>query len=241
MRGCLTSLLIFPAILLVVAWFVLPRIASPVVTAGLGVAGFSSSNQLVTVSADPPIELLTLHADRIHVSAANGSFHDVTMETVDITLDDVGLLDRTAGTVSGTLTGVEVHPADGLPLRVTSIVLTGSSASISASLTLSPTDLQALATNAVKSALGSTPSKVTFAAPDRATVVVAGISITGRIVITSAGGLAFKPTTLPLGLDGPIDLVKPGPAMPLRVTSVRVNAVGGMAIDGVVDLSLVGG
>ena len=63
---------------------------------------------------------------------------------------DVGLLDRTAGTVTGTLTGVEVRPADGLPLRVTSVTLDGSSAAITASLTLSPSDLRSLAANAVR-------------------------------------------------------------------------------------------
>lgn len=241
MRGCLTSLLVFPAVILVAAWFLLPRIASPLVSAGLGLAGFTSANQEVTVSADPPIELLTMHADRIHLSAASASFHELTMDTVDVTLDDVGLLDRTVQTLHGTLTGVVVQPGGGLPLRLTSIVLDGSSASITANVTVSPTDLTTLAASAVQSALGSAPSKVTFAGPDRATIVVGGIGIAGRIVITSDGGLAFKPTKLPLGLDGPIDLVTPGPSVPFRMTSVRVTALGGMTIEGNVDLSLVGG
>ena len=241
MRGCLTSLLVFPAVLLVAAWFLLPRIAGPIVGAGLGVAGFAASEEQVTVSADPPIELLTLHADSVHVQASKATIHGVTIDAVDVTLSDVGLLDRTAGTVTGTLTGVEVRPADGLPLRVTSVTLDGSSAAITASLTLSPSDLRSLAANAVKSALGSVPSSVTFAAPDRATVVVAGVNIAGRLVVTPARGLAFKPTKLPFGLDGPIDLVTPGPEMPLRISSVTVTASGGMVVAGTVDASLFGG
>jgi len=239
MRGCLVSLFFFPAVILIAAWLFLPRIAAPIVGGALGFAGFSASDQVITVTADPPIELFALHADRIHLTATKATFQGLTMSSVDVTLDDVALLGRTAGAVSGTLTGVRFAPSDGPVVTIASIDLSGTGTHIGATLRLSPADVKALASDAVKSALGVTPSRVTLDAPDRATVVVNGVSVGGRLVIDSAGTLSFRPTGILGGFTGPVVLVSPGPGVPFRIASIAVSPAG-VTASGTVDPSLFG-
>jgi hypothetical protein len=240
MRGCFMSIFLVPALLLIAGWFLLPSLASGVVTAGLGFVGFAGSDEEVTVSADPPVELLGLHADRIRIRATNASFHELRFDSLDVTLGDVGLLDRTAGSVKGTFTGVRFTPVSGPTVAITSVAVTGSGTNMRATLTISTADLRALAVAAVKENAGAAPSKVTFAAPDRATIVVGGQTVAGRLVVDAGGGLVFRPTTTPAGFDGPIDLIRPGPGVPFRLRSIALTSAGA-TIAGTLDPSIFGG
>jgi hypothetical protein len=225
MRGCLT-LLVLMATIVVASWLFLPTVAGLVVGGALGQAGFAGSPRDVSVSSDPPIELLAGHADRVIVHATDVTYRDLTATTADLTLSDVNLINRTAGTVDGTLTGMRIRPASGHLLPVTSVTLSGSSSAIRARLSLSVADVSAMAASAVTSMAGSAPSKVTLASPDKATIVVSGITVSGRVVVDAQGGLVFRPTGKGPLIVGPIDLIRPGPDMPLRVRSIALTASG---------------
>lgn len=240
MRGCLLSIFLLPALLLAVGWFLLPTLAGGIVTAGLGFAGFAGSDQTVTVTADPPVELVGFHADRIRIRATNASFHELRADAIDVTLGDVALLDRRAGSVKGTLTGVRFTPATGPTVAITSVALAGSGSRMNATLTLSTADLRALASAAVRENAGAAPSKVTFGAPDRVTLVVEGRTVAGRLVVDEDGGLVFRPTKSVPGFDGPVDLIRPGPGVPFRLRTVAVTSTGA-TIAGTVDPSVFGG
>jgi hypothetical protein len=225
-RGCLTFLLVVAATVLIASWLFLPAAAAGVMTGALGPAGFSGSGTALTVTADPPIALLGLHADRIRVRSTNATFHEVRMARVDVSLGDVGLLDRTAGSVDGKLTGVEIDQPGGAPIRASSVVLSGSSAAIRATLTLSTEDVSAIARSAFAGVAGASPSRVTLARPDRVTVVVGAQSLAGRLVVDAAGALVFHPTIPVAGITGDIYLIRPGPDVPLRIRTVSLAPTG---------------
>jgi hypothetical protein len=231
MRGCLTFLLVVTATILIASWLFLPAAAGGVVGGALGAAGFAGSPTTVTVTADPPVELLAGHADRVVVQARDATFHELSAATVDVTLTDVGLIDRTAGTVSGTLTGIRIAPPSGRVLPISTAKLSGSSSTIQARLSLSLSDVSAMAATAVTSAAGSAPTKVTLASPDRVSIVVGGVTLSGRVVVDPQGGLVFQPVTASPAaggpaIAGPIDLIRPGPGVPFRIRSVELSASG---------------
>ncbi len=212
MRGCLTFLLLVAVTIVVASWLFLPAVAGGAVVAALASAGFTGSPASATVSSDPPIELLGGHADQIVIHARDATFHDLTAASMDVTLTDVALIQRTAATVSGSLAGIRIVPR-------------------SAILSLSSADVNAIAASAVTSVAGVAPSRVTMASPDRVTIVVNGITIAGRVAVDGHGGLVFRPAakSLPIAglpVAGPIDLIRPGPGVPLQIRSVALTASG---------------
>lgn len=239
MRGCLTWFFALFAIVLVATWVFAPAVAAGLVSAGLGTAGFESADKQVTVVADPPIELLTLRADRIHLQATNARFGGVAMGAVDLTLGGVGLMGREADSVVGTLTAVRIPTLLGSPATITSVGLSGPSSDLRAILTLSLKDVQALASAAVEGQLGQTPTKVTLTAPDKVTVVASGLNVRGRLVVDKGGGLVLV-TTSPAGFSGPIDIIRPGATQPLRLTGITLRT-DGATLTATVDASFFGG
>ncbi len=231
MRGCLTFLLLVAVTIVVASWLFLPAVAGGAVVAALASAGFTGSPASATVSSDPPIELLGGHADQIVIHARDATFHDLTATSMDVTLTDVALIQRTAATVSGSLAGIRIVPRSGHVLPITSATLSGSGSAIQATLSLSSADVNAIAASAVTSVAGVAPSRVTMASPDRVTIVVNGITIAGRVAVDGHGGLVFRPAakSLPIAglpVAGPIDLIRPGPGVPLQIRSVALTASG---------------
>lgn len=242
MRGCLTTFFIFLALVVVATWLFAPTVAAGLISAGLGGAGFQSADRQVTVTADPPIELLTLHADAVHLQATDATFAGLHMAKVDVTLGGVGLLGRQADSVVGTLTGVRLPTLlsdDASTLTVDSIGLSGPSSDLRAIMTLSAAGIRTLVSAAVQSELGAPATKVTLAAPDKVTVVTSGVNVRGRLVVDGAGGLAFLVASPP-GLVGSLDIIKPSSTQPLHFTSVALRS-SGATITAIVDPSFFGG
>jgi len=232
-RGCLTSFFVLVALGLVASWILLPPIAAGAIDQGLQLAGFQGSGRRVTVGATPPLELLTLHADTVRVQAADVTYHGLQVGSVDVTLGDVALFDRTAGRIDGTLTGVSFSGVDGLPVSVASIGLSGTGGVVDATIALSAAEVRSLASKAVKAATGTAPTKMTLAAPNKVAVTIGKKTVSGTLDVDDAGGLVFVPSA---GgpLAGPIDLVRPGPDVPLRLESVTVGPAGA-TLTGTVD------
>jgi hypothetical protein len=236
-RGCLTTFFVLIALLLVACWLFLPAITSGAVDRSLGLAGFDGRDRRVTVDASSPFELVALHADSIRVQATDASYRGLLIGTVDVTLHDVALVDRTAGSIDGTLTTVQFTAADGTPITVASIGLSGSGTAVDATIALSPAQIRTIAATAVERTIGTVPTKVTLVAPDRATVVVGGRSVSGRLVVDAGGGLVFQPAGTTGPVAGPIDLIRPGPDVPLRLRSISVGP-SGATVGGSIDPAL---
>ena len=239
MRGCLTWLFVSLAVILVATWALAPAVAAGLISAGLGTAGFESTAKKVTVTADPPIELLTLRADRVRIQATDATFAGLRMAGVDLTLGGVGLLGREAASVEGTLTGVAVPTLLGPVATIGSVGLSGPSSDLRAILTMAAADVASLASAAVEGQTGSPATKVTLGAPDRVTVLASGVTVRGRLEVDAAGGLVFV-TTAPAGSSGPVDIIRPGPGQPLRLTSVAVRTTGA-TLTAIIDPSFFGG
>ena len=230
MRGCLTLLLMLVAILLVASWLFLPAVAAGAIDRGLGLAGFDGGTRRVTVAASSPLDLLTLHADSVHVEATDAVYHGLRIAAVDVTLGDVALLDRTAETVAGTLSTVQFDSTDGIPITLDSIHLSGSGTAVAATISVTAAEFRALATAAVKRALGTTPSKVTLAAPDKVTVAVGGHTVAGRLAVDAGGGLVFRPNAAGGSVPASVDIVRPGPDVPIRLEGVTVGPSGATVV-----------
>lgn len=241
MRGCLTWFFLLLAIVLVATWLLAPTVAAAVISVGLGGAGFASADKQVTVSADPPLQLVALHADEIHLQATDATFGGLHMTGVDLTLDGVSLLGRQADSVVGTLSGVQLPTLlsdDASTATISSIALSGPSSDLRAILIVPAADIRTLVSGAVQGELGSPATKVTLTAPDKVAVVSSGVSVRGRLVVTGDGGLAFLVASPP-GLVGPLDIIRPGPTEPLRFTGISVRS-SGATITAIVDPSFFG-
>src|SRR5512145_3034214 len=112
MRGCLAVVVLAAVFSVAAIWLAGPPIASGLVTVGLRMAGFEAEQTTVTVTTDPPTDLLTGRADEVRIRAADATFGGLTASSVDLVLTDVGLLDRSAGAVRGRLDGIVVGRAD---------------------------------------------------------------------------------------------------------------------------------
>ena len=97
---------------------------------------------------------------------------------------------------------------------------------MAATISLSAAEFRTLATAGVKRTLGTTPSKVTLAAPDKVTVVVGGRTVTGRLAVDAGGGLVFRPNGAGGALPASVDIVRPGPDAPIRLEGVTVGPSG---------------
>jgi hypothetical protein len=240
MRGCLSVLLVAVATILVASWLFLPAVAGSVVVGALGAAGFAGSPASATVTSDPPIELLGGHSDRIVIHARDATFHDVRAASVDVTLTDVGLIDRTAATVSGSLTAIRIVPRSGHVVPISSATLSGSSSAIQARLSLSVADVSAIAAAAVTPIAGVAPSRVTVASPDRITIVAKGVTVSGRVAVDGQGGLVFLASGTGLPVAGTIDLIRPGAGVPLLVRTVAMTSSGAI-LTATIDTAAFGG
>ena len=237
MRGCLFVLaagVIAGALLVVVG---LPAFAAGALTAGVGAAGLEAADTTVTVTSDPPTDLVGLHADEVRIRATHATFRGLEIGSIDVTLTDVALVDRTAATVDGRLDDVVVEIA-GEPLGLASIALSGGGTSVIATTTVNAAAARALILGAVAGRFGATPGSVTLVAPDKLTVDV-GVKVHGRFVATPSGDLVVRV------LDGPaagdeIVVLRGGRDLPVRITSVTVTSGGALRLVGELTVGLLG-
>jgi len=218
MRSCLIQLLILIVAAFLLLWFGLPYGAGWLATNALNASGFSGTDTKVTVSENPPPLLLTGHADSIRITSTQASVGDLHAATLDFTLGKVALLDRTIGTVDGTLTGVKMSAPDGKTVVVDSATVAGDASAAQATLKLSRSQVETLAAEQLKSQTGVTAT-ITLATPNKVTVKVGGQSQPGTLVVRN-GELELVP-------DGPglptATLLKSGDGNPFTLQSVVVN------------------
>lgn len=237
MRGCL-FVLVAGAIAVVLAIVVgLPWAASGLVEAGLGAAGLEAADTTVTVSSDPPTDLLALHADRVRVRATNATFRGMTIGALDLALTDVDVLARTARGVDGTLRRVVVDVPGGAPVRLDTITLGGTGDEVTASSVVSGAEAETLVSDAIERKLGTRPTSVTLSAPDLITVKL-GTTITGHLAVSPGGDLVARGAE-GLGAGAGVVLVSAAD-LPVRLTRVRVTSAGDLRLDGILEVGILG-
>jgi hypothetical protein len=231
MRSCLIQLLIAVVVVLALLWFGLPLGASWLATNGLNAAGFNGTNTKVEVSAAFPPQILLGRADKIRLTSSQVSVGDLHAATIDVTLNDVALLDRTFATVEGTLTGVRVPAPTGAAITIETVTLEGESTAATATMTIAQTEAERVAEAQLKGAV------VKFAAPDKVTITLNGKTEPGRLVVKS-GSLMVVPNSSALPS---LTIIEGGKDNPFQLKSVSVGA-STITLVGTMDLqSLLGG
>jgi len=112
MRGCLFVLVVAAALIAVGAWFGAAPLTATVITSILEGSGYHATSSTVTAGADPPLRLLVGHADRVTVDGSGVTWRTFRAAQIDLTLGDVDLFGRTAGSIHGTITGAELQTTD---------------------------------------------------------------------------------------------------------------------------------
>lgn len=238
MRGCLFVLVIGALAITLGVVAGLPAVADGALTAGVSAAGLHAADTTVTVTSDPPTDLLTLHADRVRVRATHATFRGLTIGVLDVTLQDVSLVARTARVVDGRLDGVVVDNVGARPLALGSVTLSGGGTAVNATATVPGDAVGTLIADGLETQLGSRPTAITLGAPDRLTVRI-GVVVNGRLAVTSTGDLVVRV------LDGPaagqvIVLLRGAEDLPIRLTSVTVTGDGSLRLAGVLLVGLLG-
>jgi hypothetical protein len=239
MRGCLFTLLLGAIVIGVVVVIGLPAIAAGVITAGLTGAGLVSADTAVTVRSDPPTDLLGLHADTVHVTATDATFRGMDIASLDLTLGNVAVLDRTAGTVDGELRGVTIRPVGGEKVTLDTIAIQGGGSQITTTTVVPNAEVEALIADAVERQAGIRPTAVTLAAPDMLTVRIAGATLGGKFAVNASGDLVVRVAGGVLA-GTELVLLHAGQDLPIKLTSAKVTSAGGLRLSGNLTIGILG-
>jgi hypothetical protein len=240
LRSCLIQLLLTVAVIFALLWFGLPFGASWLATNALNAAGFTGTDTKVEVSANLPPRILLGHADKVRLTSSQVSVGGLNAATLDVTLGDVSLFDRTVGTVTGTLTGVRVPAPDGDPIAISTAALTGAGTAVKSTLTISTAEAQRLAQAQLKAQTGLVGT-VKFASPNGVTIAVNGTTEQAHLVVkpSDPGGGAASGGTLevvPVDTSLPtVTLIGAGNGDPFQLSSVAVGA-SGVTLVGTIDI-----
>jgi len=238
-RGCLFTLLLAAALIGLFLVVGLPALAEGILTAGVTAAGLQSDDTTVTVSSDPPTDLMGLHADHVQLTASDARFRSVRIGSLDISCVDMELGDRSCAAIDGRLHQVTATDAAGQPLLIDLIRLGGGGNHITATATIAGGEVEGLISDAISQALGGRPTSVALAAPDRVTVAFGpGSQVTGRFVISPGGDLAIQVTSGKL--KGHQVTALAAAALPVRLTNVSVADSGDLVLGGELSIGLFG-
>jgi hypothetical protein len=239
MRGCLFTLVLAVAVIAFIVVVGLPALAAGALTDGVRAAGLDAADITVTVSSDPPTDLLGLHADRVRVRATHATFRGLAIGSLDVTLSDVAVADRTFGAVAGTLRDVTVPDIGGKPTDLAAVTLAGADGAITASTIIPAARAQGLLADGIASAIGIRPTSVEFGAPDRVTARLGVLTVTGRLGVDPAGDVIATIANGPLQ-GQQVVLLAAGGGLPIHVTSASVTASGDVRLDGALTVGLLG-
>jgi len=227
-RGCFFVLLLGAALLAGIAWFAAKPLAEAVIGGALAASGYRAGSSTITATADPPPRLLLGHADRISVTGTDVVWRGLRADRLALTLSDVDLLGRTAGSVKGSLDGAELDSGSGPPAMPASVRLVGPADAAVATITVPGETVKATILGALKN-VNASVTDVRLVAPDRVRLSWAGGSIDGQLVVANDHALGIA---TPLGT---VSVMGIDPSLPLQLTSVSV-ADGALRLQGLLDV-----
>jgi hypothetical protein len=199
-RGCLSILVIAAVFVLAMAWIVGPVLAGTLIERSLSAAGFSAATTSVTVTSEPPLELIGGHADRVVISARDAELHSLRAATMSLTLTNVDLVGRQFGGADGTFDDVVISPGSGRSIEARSIRLRGAAAAATTTVLINTQVVERVVAEGIRQQTGLSVGSITLSAPNRIRFT-AGLSLEGRFavgpngsldVVTAGGGTRFK-------------------------------------------------
>ena len=229
MRGCLGFLVLVIVLVVAGIWFGGPPVAAGLVRSALGSAGVRSDNLDVSIQASPPLELALGHADRVVVTGTDVDWENYHADTLNLQLDGVDLLGRTAARTTGGLSGVELPGADP-PGSTATVEIAGRGPSASVTITIDRSTAEAMAAAAFERETGIRPSSTTLSAPNVIRFKAGQIDGSGAITVGPDGSLGIATPR------GRVIVLEPGASEPIHLTDVEVKG-DALVLTGAVDLA----
>jgi hypothetical protein len=214
MRGCLFVLVIGAA---GAAWFGAPPLASTVIASTLEGSGYRATSSMITVSANPPPRLLLGHADQVTIDGRGVTWRTFRAGRLQLTLGDVDLFGRTAGTIHGTISAAELQATGATVTPTADVTLDGSGSNATATIRVPGATVDGLVRDSVAKQYGVAVTATSLVAPDTLQITTSGTTIRGRLAIDSAGALVLV-TSL-----GSANLFRFDPSFPIQLSGVRVS------------------
>ena len=225
MTGFLRFLALFGVLVAVLVLVVLPLALGPFLTQMVRDSGLRSQSLDVTVALFDP--LLVLGRSRsTHVSAGAVDLSPGAVGSLELTLGDVSLLDRTWRTVDGEISDVAITTS-GETLHIGSLDVSGDAEGATATARLSATEGEALI-RAASERHGLRVDDVTFG-PGDVSVTIEGAEAEARLEVRG-GALVLFPGTG----EGGVPLIQPAPADPWQLEEAWISDTG-LNVRGVVD------
>ena len=234
MRGCLFVLVFAAAVVGAFAWFGAPLVASTVISAALANAGYQAATSTVTVTSNPPPELLLGRADRVEIAGTDVDFRTFHAASLDLVLSDVNVVGRTADRIAGRISGAELTTGSG-EATTAEIVIDGAARAADATIVIDATTVDRVVKVTLQREFGSAVSATELIAPDTLRISAGGSTLEGRLTVDASGAIALS-TRL-----GSAPIFSLDPSFPLRLRSVRAEG-GNLRIDAILDAqALLGG
>ena len=218
------------ALLGIAAYFVAPMVVRPLVADAVRAASpFGAEPLEVDVDVDV-LGLISGHVRAIHVTGANLTADRLDIGHLDVTVTDVGILDRTFGSVSGTLDSVVVGRSDATDVTARQVELAGPSSAVDATAHVGREAALAMVARALEGA----------GLPTSELQLIDGgvrVSVLGQrtdVAIGAANGALTIAGSVAGG--GSIVVFGPEPGEPWRITGVSVSPEG-LEVHAAVDLS----
>jgi hypothetical protein len=194
-RGCIGVLVLAAVFTILAVGLVVPPLAEAMVRAGLVASGFEGEDIEVRIDAHP-LQLLTGRADAVRIRARDARVGGLSAVQLDLTLLDVGLIDRSAAAMRGRLDGVEVTAPDGSVLPIASADLDGPVNGARARLLVTPLAIEGLIGRLLGGRFGSSPAGIRLAPPDEIRFEIRGFTAQGRLAVRPSGDLVLRTTFL---------------------------------------------
>jgi hypothetical protein len=217
MRGCLFVLIVGAALVLGAAWFGAPPIASTAISSILNGSGYRAASSTVTTTASPPLRLLLGHADRVTIDGRDVTWRTFKAGRLQLTLDDVDLFARTAGTIHGSITAAQLQASDPSAAPTADVTIDGTGSRAAATIRVPGTAVDALVRNGVAKQYGVAVTATALVAPNTLRITTSGLMLEGRLAIDAGGALVLV-TRL-----GSSDLFRFDPSFPIALTAVHVK------------------
>lgn len=211
----------------VVLSLLLPAVAGGLVGLGLEAAGLRAEELSVRVEANPPLRLLAGRADRVVVEGTSVRWDGTTADALAVTLDDVDLFARRAGSVDGRLEGVEATGPVGT-LVIARVEIAGPGDGPTTRLFVTPAETTRVVL-ALARGVGLVEGRVVLAPPDRVELDVAGRRLTARVAVVD-GSVVVEGGGLPR-----LVVLEAGAASGLEIRSVVIGTDGGLVVEGRLD------